>query len=114
MKPVGVHNVILWVRRCTQNYNHVRITDLSTSFQDGGFAFSALLHFHAPSVLDFESLEPSKEKFNLERVFTKANALFGVPLLLEAGDWATPIDEFSVLLYLSCFYQCIAQRAQNQ
>lgn len=44
LKQCGVAEVILWVRASVQGYDHVRIADMTTSFMDGGFALSALLH----------------------------------------------------------------------
>lgn len=62
----------------------------------------------APDVLDYASVQPQLALRNWERVFAKAHELFGVPLLLDAADLlAGNVDEFSMLLYLSLFYQCV-------
>lgn len=83
--------------------------------QDGGFALSALLHHFAPDALDYDALQPQQQQRNLERVFTKANVLFSVPLLLDAADFAAPsVDEFSILLYLAVFVDCVRRKQQQQ
>ena len=47
-------------------------------------AFNALIHKHRPDLLDFNALDPSNARYNLEHAFAIAERELGLAPLLDA------------------------------
>ena len=105
--PPGIGSLIAWLTKRTENFEHIRVTDLSSSFLDGGFLLCALLCSFAPKALEYEFLQPQNAKKNLERCFTKAKEIFNIPCLLDAEDLVLQAEEVSIVLYLTIFYEMV-------
>lgn len=102
----GIQSLVSWLSAKTQRFEHVRVTDMFSSFLDGGFLLSALLCSYDPKAIDYEFLQPQNARKNLERCFVKAKEKFDVPCLLDAEDFTTDtLDEVSLVLYLTVFYE---------
>jgi len=89
-----------------QNYFTILISFvvLSSSFGDG-LAFSALIHKFNSELLDYDSLSAAEKEGNLERAFDIAEKGLGIPKLLEPADLLSgPVDERSVILYVSLYF----------
>jgi len=96
--------LLLWVKKMTAGYKGVNINGFKDSFGDG-LAFSALVHKFNPELLDYDSLTPEEKVQNLERAFDIAEKSLGIPKLLEPSDLISgPVDERSVILYVSLFF----------
>lgn len=110
----GVPAIVQWVYRCTAGYQHVRISDLTSSFIDG-FALNAILHFYRKDAIDYESLQPQQLVRNMDRFFAKAKELLGVPILLESNDFIDPnaFDETSIVLFLTAFLKTVENQQSN-
>lgn len=103
--PPGIASLISWLTKRVEKFEHVRVTDLSSSFLDGGFLLCALLCSFAPTALEYEFLQPQNAKKNLDRCFTKSKEIFDVPLLLDSTDLVEKVEEVSMVLYLTMYFE---------
>jgi cortexillin 1/2 len=94
--------LLLWLKKMTEGYEGINITNFKDSFQDGR-VFSALVHRFDPSLLDYNKVGNDAEK-NLENAFNIAEKGLGIPKLLEPGDVLVNPDERSIILYVSLFF----------
>ena len=63
-------------------YPCVHVRDFHRSWRDG-LAFNALIHSHAPSLVDFYALKQEEHIRNLDNAFSIAQRHIGVPRLLD-------------------------------
>ena len=106
----GVGAIVSFAQSSVAGHEHVRLSDLSGSFLDGGYALSAIVDRWAPNSIDYQSIVPHQQLRNLERAFLKANEALHVPLLLDAADFSSAtFDETSLVLYLSAFLKCVQE-----
>ena len=66
-----------WVKKTTAGYDHVKIEDFNSSFNDG-MAFCALIHAIAPNALDYSSLHPNESEKNLNHALQVAEKRLGI------------------------------------
>lgn len=102
------HNAALleWVQSVTRSYEGVRVTNFSTSWQDG-LAFNAIIHRFRPECVDWTALSADTPRENLESAFEVAEAKLDISRLLDVEDLAgegVP-DEKSVMTYVFEFYK---------
>ncbi|XP_031603499.2 smoothelin-like protein 2 isoform X3 [Oreochromis aureus] len=97
----GIKQILLeWCRSKTIGYQNIDIQNFSSSWSDG-MAFCALVHSFFPLEFDYNSLEPSNRKHNLELAFTTAEEqadclrLIEVDDMLEMGDKPDPMCVFT-------------------
>lgn len=96
--------LLLWVKKMTSGYKGVNITDFKNSFTDG-LAFSALIHKFNSELIDYDSINGEEREGNLDRAFVIAEKSLGIPKLLEPVDLVSgPVDERSVILYVSLYF----------
>lgn len=96
--------LLLWVKKMTSGYKGVNITDFKNSFTDG-LAFSALIHKFNSELIDYDSINGEERESNLDRAFVIAEKSLGIPKLLEPADLVSgPVDERSVILYVSLYF----------
>lgn len=101
--------LLLWCQRRTSGHPNVNVQDFTGSWRSG-MAFSALIHYHRPDVIDISSLDPEDHINNLNRAFDVAESQLGVPRLLDAEDVDTQRpDEKSIMTYVSSFYHVFAK-----
>jgi len=93
-----------WCQDKTKGHKGVNIADLSTSWHDG-LGFCALVHAYDPSYLNFDSLDPSNVKGNLELAFRIAEEKMDIPQFLDPNDIIADEkpDEQCFMTYLSEF-----------
>ena len=86
--------LLKWARARVAEYG-ITITGWRESFLDG-LAFTALIHHHAPDVMDYVVPAPDATvdfRENLELAFSVAESRFGVPRLLDVEDLVSSSQE---------------------
>ncbi|XP_050050602.1 uncharacterized protein [Dermacentor andersoni] len=74
-----------WCKSKTKGYEHVDITNFSTSWNDG-MAFCALIHHFYPDAFDYDQLEPKNRRHNFDLAFRTAEEQAGISPLLDTED----------------------------
>lgn len=107
--------LLLWCKKKTKGYKNVNVTNFNTSFQDG-LAFCALIHKHRPDLIDFDSLDPSKKKENLQLAFDVAEKQLDIPQLLDADDIINSVkpDDKSIMTYVAYYWKKFASSNKAQ
>ena len=108
--------LLLWCQRKTACYEDVEVRDFSSSWNDG-LAFCALLDIHRPDLIDFEQLDKSDHRGNMQLAFDIASIEIGIPDLLDVDDVcdvAKP-DERSLMTYIAYWFHAFSQmeRVEN-
>jgi Ca2+-binding EF-hand superfamily protein len=108
--------LLLWCQRKTACYDEVEVRDFSTSWNDG-LAFCALLDIHRPDLIDYDSLDKSDHRGNMQLAFDIASKEIGIPDLLDVEDVcdvAKP-DERSLMTYIAYWFHAFSQmeRVEN-
>lgn len=83
--PASIKDRLLgWCQHATRGYQHVNVTNFSSSWADG-MAFCALIHHYLPNAFDYSSLNPKDRRRNFEIAF-KAAEDNGCAPLLDVND----------------------------
>ncbi|MCJ1361391.1 hypothetical protein MMC16_000491 [Acarospora aff. strigata] len=108
--------LLLWCQRKTACYEEVEVRDFSASWNDG-LAFCALLDIHRPDLIDYDSLDKSDHRGNMELAFDIASKEIGIPDLLDVEDVCdvTKPDERSLMTYIAYWFHAFSQmeRVEN-
>lgn len=102
--------LLLWCQRKTACYDEVMVKDFSGSWNDG-LAFCALLDIHRPDLIDFDALDKSDHRGNMQLAFDLAAEEIGIPKLLDVEDVcdvAKP-DERSLMTYIAYWFHAFSQ-----
>lgn len=102
--------LLLWCQRKTACYDEVEVRDFSKSWNDG-LAFCALLDIHRPDLIDYDALDKSDHKGNMQMAFDLASKEIGIPALLDVEDVcdvAKP-DERSLMTYIAYWFHAFSQ-----
>ncbi|KAF2719883.1 alpha-actinin-2 [Polychaeton citri CBS 116435] len=102
--------LLLWCQRKTACYDEVEVRDFSSSWNDG-LAFCALLDIHRPDLIDYDQLDKSDHKGNMQLAFDIASKEIGIPDLLDLEDVcdvAKP-DERSLMTYIAYWFHAFSQ-----
>ncbi|KAK7745619.1 alpha-actinin [Diatrype stigma] len=102
--------LLLWCQRKTACYEEVEVRDFSTSWNDG-LAFCALLDIHRPDLIDYDALDKSDHRGNMQLAFDIASKEIGIPDLLDVEDVcdvAKP-DERSLMTYIAYWFHAFSQ-----
>lgn len=102
--------LLLWCQRKTACYDEVDVRDFSTSWNDG-LAFCALLDIHRPDLIDYDALDKSDHRGNMQLAFEIAHKEIGIPELLDVEDVcdvAKP-DERSLMTYIAYWFHAFSQ-----
>ncbi|KAF2446404.1 alpha-actin-like proteinin [Karstenula rhodostoma CBS 690.94] len=108
--------LLLWCQRKTACYDEVEVRDFSSSWNDG-LAFCALLDIHRPDLIDYDSLDKTDHRGNMQLAFDIASKEIGIPDLLDVEDVcdvAKP-DERSLMTYIAYWFHAFSQmeRVEN-
>jgi len=108
--------LLLWCQRKTACYEDVEVRDFSGSWNDG-LAFCALLDIHRPDLIDFDSLDKSDHRGNMQLAFDIASKEIGIPDLLDVEDVCEvpKPDERSLMTYIAYWFHAFSQmeRVEN-
>ncbi|AEO57515.1 hypothetical protein MYCTH_2303748 [Thermothelomyces thermophilus ATCC 42464] len=102
--------LLLWCQRKTACYDEVDVRDFSASWNDG-LAFCALLDIHRPDLIDYDKLDKSDHRGNMQMAFDIAHKEIGIPKLLDVEDVcdvAKP-DERSLMTYIAYWFHAFSQ-----
>jgi Ca2+-binding EF-hand superfamily protein len=102
--------LLLWCQRKTACYDEVDVRDFSASWNDG-LAFCALLDIHRPDLIDYDALDKSDHRGNMQMAFDIAHKEIGIPKLLDVEDVcdvAKP-DERSLMTYIAYWFHAFSQ-----
>ncbi|KAG6977044.1 hypothetical protein JG688_00000742 [Phytophthora aleatoria] len=111
----GKDGLLLWVNRSLADYPTVQVKNFSGSWADG-MAFCALIHRYAPTLIDFNSLNPKDAQANVKLAFDIAREKFRIPQLLEVENVAGQAkpDEKSITTYVSLLFKEFASGVQKK
>lgn len=108
--------LLLWCQRKTACYEGVDVRDFSTSWNDG-LAFCALLDIHRPDLIDYDTLDKTDHKANMQLAFDIASKEIGIPDLLDVEDVADVAkpDERSLMTYIAYWFHAFSamERVEN-
>lgn len=108
--------LLLWCQRKTACYEGVEVKDFSASWNDG-LAFCALLDIHRPDLIDFDTLDKSDHKGNMQLAFDIATKEIGIPDLLDVEDVVDVPrpDERSLMTYIAYWFHAFSamERVEN-
>jgi Ca2+-binding EF-hand superfamily protein len=102
--------LLLWCQRKTACYDEVDVRDFSGSWNDG-LAFCALLDIHRPDLIDYDALDKTDRRGNMQMAFDIAHKEIGIPKLLDVEDVcdvAKP-DERSLMTYIAYWFHAFSQ-----
>lgn len=101
--------LLLWCQRKTACYEGVEVKDFSASWNDG-LAFCALLDIHRPDLIDFDTLDKSDHRGNMQLAFDIATKEIGIPDLLDVEDVADVPrpDERSLMTYIAYWFHAFS------
>ncbi|XP_043828431.1 F-actin-monooxygenase MICAL2 isoform X1 [Dromiciops gliroides] len=100
------NKLLTWCQKQTEGYQHVDVTDLTTSWKSG-LALCALIHRFRPELINFDSLNEEDAIGNNQLAFDIAEREFGIPPMTTGKEMASAQepDKLSLVMYLSKFYE---------
>nr|XP_031315868.1 F-actin-monooxygenase MICAL2 isoform X2 [Camelus dromedarius] len=98
--------LLTWCQQQTEGYQHVNVTDLTTSWRSG-LALCAIIHRFRPELINFDSLNEDDAVENNQLAFDVAEREFGIPPMTTGKEMALAQepDKLSMVMYLSKFYE---------
>ncbi|XP_076805099.1 microtubule-actin cross-linking factor 1-like isoform X3 [Clavelina lepadiformis] len=102
--------LLLWAQRNMEGYDGIRVTNFSSSWQDGK-AFNVIIHRNRPELIDMNQvMDNNNNVSNLDQAFHIAEKEFGVTRLLDSEDVDVDHpDERSIITYVSSLYDTFPQ-----
>ncbi|RDD37963.1 Utrophin [Trichoplax sp. H2] len=95
--------ILSWFQQIAQEYENLDITNFGQCWTDG-HAFSAIIHFYRPDLLDVQFVMSQKIQDRFELIFDLAKENFGIAKLLEANEADSQnIDGKAMILYILVF-----------
>lgn len=100
------NKLLTWCQEQTKGYQHVRVTDLTTSWRSG-LALCAIIHSFRPELINFDSLNEDDAVENNQLAFDVAKREFGILPVTTGKEMASTQepDKLSMVMYLSKFYE---------
>ncbi|XP_023406607.2 F-actin-monooxygenase MICAL2 isoform X2 [Loxodonta africana] len=98
--------LLTWCQQQTKGYQHVNVTNLTTSWRSG-LALCAIIHRFRPELINFDSLNEDDAVKNNQLAFDVAEREFGIPPVTTSKEMASAQepDKLSIVMYLSKFYE---------
>ena len=107
-----IQELLRWCKKRTADYPSVKVDNFTSSFQDG-LALNALIHRHAPELIDFHSLDPNDHLNNIQNALDIAEKSLGVPKLLDASDLLHNPDDKCVITYVARLREALSAREES-
>jgi len=107
--------LLLWVKKTTDGYNGINITNYKNSFKDG-LPFIALCDkfIDDKAQFNYDSVR-SDANTNLATAFDTAEKNMGIPRLLDPQEVISgDVDERSLVLYISLYFHAFVARQQQR
>jgi len=104
--PERKRTLLEWAQTVA-SYDSLKITDFSTSWQNG-MAFCSIVHYYQPDLIDWDKLNPEDKLGNLDIAF-QALKTIGIASLLDPASIATKPDENAILSYLSAVHSHLSR-----
>ncbi|GAM29293.1 hypothetical protein SAMD00019534_124690 [Acytostelium subglobosum LB1] len=105
--------LLAWVKKTTDGYAGVNITNFKASFKDG-CAYLALTHKYDPSLFQYQDYQGKDQIERLNAAFDFAEKHLGIPRLLEAEALSKgQCDERSIVLYTSLFFHAFRAKEER-
>lgn len=106
--------LLLWCQRRLEKYN-LKVENFTTAWADGR-AYAALLHSHAPEVLDYDEVKKLSDKDRTNLVFDLAQKNFQIDKLLDQEDvnQQTGPEEKSNMTYISQYFHAFSEKTKIQ
>ncbi|XP_076406481.1 F-actin-monooxygenase MICAL2 isoform X4 [Peromyscus maniculatus bairdii] len=100
------NKLLTWCQQQTEGYQHVHVTDLTTSWRSG-LALCAIIHRFRPELINFDSLNEDDTVENNQLAFDVAKREFGILPVTTGKEMASTQepDKLSMVMYLSKFYE---------
>ncbi|XP_032748779.1 F-actin-monooxygenase MICAL2 isoform X7 [Rattus rattus] len=100
------NKLLTWCQQQTKGYQHVRVTDLTTSWRSG-LALCAIIHSFRPELINFDSLNENDVAENNQLAFDVAKREFGILPMTTGKEMASTQepDKLNMVMYLSKFYE---------
>ncbi|MEJ1273961.1 hypothetical protein NN561_004836 [Cricetulus griseus] len=100
------NKLLTWCQQQTEGYQHVHVTDLTTSWRSG-LALCAIIHRFRPELINFDSLNEDDAVENNQLAFDVAKREFGILPVTTGKEMASTQepDKLSMVMYLSKFYE---------
>lgn len=100
------NKLLTWCQQQTKGYQHVRVTDLTTSWRSG-LALCAIIHSFRPELINFDSLNENDVAENNQLAFDVAKREFGILPVTTGKEMASTQepDKLNMVMYLSKFYE---------
>eukprot|EP01105_Mastigella_eilhardi_P001618 TRINITY_DN1190_c0_g1_i5.p1 TRINITY_DN1190_c0_g1~~TRINITY_DN1190_c0_g1_i5.p1 ORF type:complete len:1437 (-),score=320.67 TRINITY_DN1190_c0_g1_i5:63-4130(-) len=108
------NGLLAWVNDCTSVLlPGSKIVNFSSCWEDG-LGFLALVAKQRPDLVDMSKFSKQTKRENLEYAFSVAEKL-GIAKLLDVDDFfsGSPLDEHSVMTYVSEFFNVCQQEKEN-
>lgn len=107
--------LLLWCKKKTAGYDGVKVENFHNSWADG-LALCALIHAHRPDLIDFNSLDKSDKRGNIQKAFDVSEKELGITKLLDVEDLVDvpKPDERSVMTYIAQFYHVFSANRKNE
>nr|XP_025749978.1 F-actin-monooxygenase MICAL2 isoform X2 [Callorhinus ursinus] len=98
--------LLTWCQQQTEGYQHVNVTNLTTSWRSG-LALCAIIHRFRPELINFDSLNEDDAVENNQLAFDVAEREFGIAPVTTGKEMvsAQEPDHLSMVMYLSKFYE---------
>uniref|UniRef100_A0A3B4WKX8 Calponin-homology (CH) domain-containing protein n=1 Tax=Seriola lalandi dorsalis TaxID=1841481 RepID=A0A3B4WKX8_SERLL len=102
------------LKKQTQGYRGVDITNLTSSWRNG-LALCALIHRQRPELIDYESLNEEDVAGNNQLAFDVAEREFSIQPVTTGKEMAAEAepDKLLMVLYLSKFYEAFRNSPVN-
>eukprot|EP00899_Mesostigma_viride_P020275 jgi/Mesvir1/28249/Mv04789-RA.1 len=108
----GKSGLLLWAQRATAGYKDVKVTNFTTSLQDG-LALCAILHKHRPDAIDFEAARAAPSDLRRLQMALDGARAINIPVHVDAEDVVEEADEKSMLTQVSELFHFFSS-AQNE
>ncbi|KAH3745176.1 alpha actinin [Pelomyxa schiedti] len=100
--------LMTWCQNTTRGYPDVHLDNWKTSWHDG-MALCAIIHKYRPSLINWESLERTNKKVNIQAAMHAAHKYFMLEQYITPDEFLK-LDDNSMVVYVSEYYYGISEQ----